>query len=62
MYKQVHSKGVSIINGPYRVKTRITYSIYAIRLSMAHNGGRALFVKTLEGVKLKPHERPYNAI
>lgn len=47
---------------PYRVKTRITYSIYAIRLSMAHKGVRALFVKTLEGVKLKPHERPYNAI
>ena len=43
MYKQVHSKGVSIINGPYRVKTKITYSIYAIRLSMAHKGGRALF-------------------
>nr|DAH15794.1 MAG TPA: hypothetical protein [Caudoviricetes sp.] len=36
-YKQVHSKGVSIINGPYRVKTKITYSIYSIRLSMAHN-------------------------
>lgn len=33
MYKQVHSKGVNIINGPYRVKTRITYSIYIRTLS-----------------------------
>lgn len=45
MYKQVHSKGVNIINGPYRVKTRITYSIYAIRLSIDRSAIFILIVK-----------------
>lgn len=45
MCKQVHSKGVSIINGPYRVKTRIVYSIYAIRLSIDRSAIFILIVK-----------------